>query len=540
MTLVTGTAEDIGLTPDNSLWMFSSPLRESSDGEGLITPKWARRYPVEGVVSVELDPGPAIINYRGIDYHIEVPESSTAKIKDLIAAEIAFPTGTPPQLVGNAVDAYLDVNPVDWDVLNKPPVIAEGDTQAEARAAISVPQLPNATAVKTSAYNAVAGDLVTADASSGAFTVTLPSAPAAGTVVVAKKVDSSANAVTIQRSGSDVFNTAGGGTTLQLLLQDQTVSLQYKTGIWYVTGHGASPAALDARYVSVDNSTFVTLTGTQTLTNKTLTNPKINSINESSFGLRALAVGAASSAVNYIQVFANPTGTGPQIYASGTDTDINLNLMPRGTGRVQSAGVNIPTTTSTDTLTNKTLTSPTLTTPFVSTTMELGHASDTTLSRSAAGMLAVEGVDVVNVSATQTLTNKTLTNPKVNSLLDATNGLRTIALSSSASAVNYMQFNANAVGSSPQIYALGTDTNIGVDVVLKGTGRLRASGVNVPTISSADTLTNKALTSPTLTSGNAPATAASTGVVGQVEWDSGFLYVCTAANTWKRAAVATW
>jgi hypothetical protein len=44
-------------------------------------------------------------------------------------------------------------------------------------------------------------------------------------------------------------------------------------------------------------------------------------------------------------------------------------------------------------------------------TIELGHATDTTLSRSAAGRLAVEGVDVVTLSATQTLTNKTLTSP---------------------------------------------------------------------------------------------------------------------------------
>ena len=44
-------------------------------------------------------------------------------------------------------------------------------------------------------------------------------------------------------------------------------------------------------------------------------------------------------------------------------------------------------------------------------TIELGHATDTTLSRSAAGKLAVEGVDVVTLSATQTLTNKTLTSP---------------------------------------------------------------------------------------------------------------------------------
>ena len=56
----------------------------------------------------------------------------------------------------------------------------------------------------------------------------------------------------------------------------------------------------------------------------------------------------------------------------------------------------------------------------------------------------------------------------------------------------------------------------------------------------AQVLTNKTLTSPKVTSGNAPATAAATGTVGQIEWDSGFIYVCTATNTWKRAALATW
>lgn len=38
--------------------------------------------------------------------------------------------------------------------------------------------------------------------------------------------------------------------------------------------------------------------------------------------------------------------------------------------------------------------------------VELGHASDTTLSRSAAGVLAVEGVVIPSISSTNTLTNK--------------------------------------------------------------------------------------------------------------------------------------
>lgn len=37
-----------------------------------------------------------------------------------------------------------------------------------------------------------------------------------------------------------------------------------------------------------------------------------------------------------------------------------------------------------------------------------------------------------------------------------------------------------------------------------------------------------------------PASAAATGNAGDICWDSSYIYVCTAANTWKRAAIATW
>lgn len=37
-----------------------------------------------------------------------------------------------------------------------------------------------------------------------------------------------------------------------------------------------------------------------------------------------------------------------------------------------------------------------------------------------------------------------------------------------------------------------------------------------------------------------PASAAATGKAGSICWDANFVYICTAANTWKRAAIATW
>ena len=37
-----------------------------------------------------------------------------------------------------------------------------------------------------------------------------------------------------------------------------------------------------------------------------------------------------------------------------------------------------------------------------------------------------------------------------------------------------------------------------------------------------------------------PASASATGTQGTICWDSNYIYVCTATNTWKRAAIATW
>lgn len=38
----------------------------------------------------------------------------------------------------------------------------------------------------------------------------------------------------------------------------------------------------------------------------------------------------------------------------------------------------------------------------------------------------------------------------------------------------------------------------------------------------------------------APATSTSTGTKGTVVWDSGFIYVCVATNTWRRASLNSW
>ena len=107
----------------------------------------------------------------------------------------------------------------------------------------------------------------------------------------------------------------------------------------------------------------------------------------------------------------------------------------------------VATLTGTQTLTNKTLTSPTMTAPALGTpasgtltnatglpisgltastssaigvgTVELGHASDTTLAIASAGVVTIEGVNIVTTSSTNTLTNKTLTTPTIGSFTNA-------------------------------------------------------------------------------------------------------------------------
>jgi len=108
---------------------------------------------------------------------------------------------------------------------------------------------------------------------------------------------------------------------------------------------------------------------TVTLSNKTLTAPKFGSSGyiADNLGLPLISFPATiSSAVNAITISNATTGNKPSIAATGTDTNITLNLISKGTGTVQINGSDIPTLAGVQTFTNKTLTSPTITNPTVS------------------------------------------------------------------------------------------------------------------------------------------------------------------------------
>lgn len=88
---------------------------------------------------------------------------------------------------------------------------------------------------KTSNYTAQPYDLVLCDVSAGSFTVTLPSAPANGTLISVKLQGIGTNKyLTLQTSGTDKFNTSTGNTQIYMYLFGEFAQLQYdsSTGLW--------------------------------------------------------------------------------------------------------------------------------------------------------------------------------------------------------------------------------------------------------------------------------------------------------------------
>lgn len=98
---------------------------------------------------------------------------------------------------------------------------------------------------------------------------------------------------------------------------------------------------------SLNPSTVVTTTGSQTLDNKTLNTPIITgSINDSN-GNELLTFNPTTDAVNQISIQNSATSTGPIISATGNDDNIDLNINAKGDGNVNISSIEYPNTDGT-------------------------------------------------------------------------------------------------------------------------------------------------------------------------------------------------
>ena len=99
------------------------------------------------------------------------------------------------------------------------------------------------------------------------------------------------------------------------------------TKFLYGTGSGSNPNIVDVG--------FVTTTGTQTLTNKTLTSPKIGTSILDTNGNQLALLTATSSAVNEITLANAATGGNPTLTATGDDSNIGISFVTKGTGVIK-------------------------------------------------------------------------------------------------------------------------------------------------------------------------------------------------------------
>ena len=145
--------------------------------------------------------------------------------------------------------------------------------------------------------------------------------------------NATSNAQTLQLKAA-----TGSGSTVTWATGDKGWKLVYFDGVATNTGvvePGFSTSAGD-----------VTLTGTQTLTNKTLTSPKIGTNILDTGGNELLNLTATGSAVNELTLANAASGNSPIISATG-ETNVGITLTPKGSGAVKLDLLTFPTVTGT-------------------------------------------------------------------------------------------------------------------------------------------------------------------------------------------------
>ena len=141
----------------------------------------------------------------------------------------------------------------------------------------------------------------------------------------------------INANFDEIYTKLGNGSTLNSntfvtnadtqTLTNKTVNLSNNT----LTGTTAQFNTANS------DDDFATLANTVTLTNKTFTSPKIGTAINDTGGNELIKFTATGSAVNELTIANGATTNGPTLSTTGTSTNLNMFLTPKGTGSIQIA-----------------------------------------------------------------------------------------------------------------------------------------------------------------------------------------------------------
>ncbi len=475
-------------------------------------------------------------------------------------------TGTAPSLSATGTDTNISLN-----------LVPKGSGSVQL-GGVPFGALATQNTVSASEMPAFTGDVST---SSGTTTSTLATVNSAagqcGDATHSCQVTTNGKGLVTAQTAVAISSAGGGNVSTSANLVGGNVP----------TATGATTIADGAQ--AYPQSAFAGIADTQTLTNKTINaaNNTVSNIPNSALvnsnvtlngvatalgavnnlgqlndanGKPTVESSATPSAVNQVTVSNAATGTAPSLSATGTDTNISLNLVPKGSGSVQLGGVpfgalatqNTVSASEMPAFTGDVSTSSGTTTSTLATVNSVaGQCGDAThscqvttnakglvTSQTAVAISSAGGGNVstsanlvsgnvptatgtttiadgaqaypqsafVGTSDTQTLTHKTINAANntvsnipnsalvnsnvtlngvatalgaVNNLgqLNDANGKPTVESSATPSAVNQVTVSNAAAGTAPSLSATGTDTNISLNLVPKGSGSVQLGGV---------------------------------------------------------------
>lgn len=181
---------------------------------------------------------------------------------------------------------------------------------------------------------------ITGASTSGTRTVTLPDASGTATLLG----NTSTGSGNVVLATSPVLTTPTLGVASATTINKVTITapatgstLTVADGKTLTASNTLSLAGTDGTTITFQaTDTYVGRATTDTLTNKTLTAPKIANAGfiADANGNEQIIFTTTASAVNEITLTNAATGNAPQIAASGGDTNIDLKLVAKGTGKI--------------------------------------------------------------------------------------------------------------------------------------------------------------------------------------------------------------